>query len=187
MQIRDLKVKLEHCDDELHRANHAIASMQSEINALERYTRGFNVRIMGISEEDGEDYVARVQQVLNDHFGISDSVIENAHRVGKANVGKPRQVIARFHSRATRRDVMMSARDKLKNTISRITDDLTAKDLEEKRRLIPLMNKLYQDKQRPRFANGRIFANGKLVPRGTINSYLSSLTTTARQNEQVPS
>ena len=72
VQIRDLKVKLEHHDDELHRANHAIASMQSEINALERYTRGFNIRIMGISEEDGEDCVARVQQVLNYHFGISD-------------------------------------------------------------------------------------------------------------------
>ena len=81
----------------------------------------------------------------------------------------------------------MSTRDKLKNTIYQITDDLTAKDLEEKRRLIPLMNKLYQDNQRPRFANGRLFANGKPVPRETINLYLSSLTTTARQNEQAPS
>ena len=46
---------------------------------------------------------------------------------------------------------MMGARDTLKNTDFRITDDLTAKDLEEKRRLVPLMNKLYHEKQRPRF------------------------------------
>ena len=186
-QIHELNIKLENRDAELQHANYAIASMQSEINALERYTRGFNVRVMGIPEEEGEDCVTRVNRMLHDHFGISDPAIENAHRVGKARDGKPRQVIARFHSRTIRRDVITGARDKLKNTNYRITDDLTAKDLEEKRRLIPVMNKLYQEKQRPRFTNGRLFANGKPVPRETINAYLSNLTTAPRQNGQAPS
>ena len=185
-QIQDLTSKLEKRDDELHRANHAIATMESEINALERYTRGFNIRIMGITEEEGEDCVSRVHQVLNAHFGISDHVIENVHRVGRARQDHPRQVIARFHSRAIRRDLMMGARDKLKNTDFRITDDLTAKDLEEKRRLVPLMNKLYQEKQRPRFVNGRLYANGKPVSRENINSYLAKLANTT-QNGQAPS
>ena len=76
---------------------------------------------MGITEEEGEDCVSRVHQVLNAHFGISDHVIENAHHVGKARHDHPRQVIARFHSRAIHRDVMMGAWDKLKNTNFRIT------------------------------------------------------------------
>ena len=161
--------------------------MQSEINALERYTRGFNVRVMGIPDEEGEDCVTRVSRMLHDHFGISDPVIENAHRVGKARDGKTRQVIARFHSRAIRCDVITGARDKLKNTNYRIMDDLTAKDLEEKRRLKPVMNKLYQEKQRPRFTNGRLYANGKPVPRETLYAYLSNLTTAPLLNGQAPS
>ena len=56
----------------------------------------------------------------------------------------------------------------------RIVDDLTAKDLDEKRRLLPLMNKLYQEKKRPRFANGRLYAGGKPVSREIINSFLST-------------
>ena len=69
-QIQDLTSKLEKRDDELHRANHAIATMESEINALERYTSGFNIRIIGITEEEGEDCVSRVHKVLNGHFAI---------------------------------------------------------------------------------------------------------------------
>ena len=103
-QIHELNIKLENRDAELQHANYAIASMQSEINALERYTRGFKVRVMGIPEEEGEDCVTRVSRMLHDHFGISDPAIENAHRVGKARDGKTRQVIARFHSRAIRVD-----------------------------------------------------------------------------------
>ena len=58
-------------------------------------------------------------------------------------------MIARFHSRATRHDIMSKAREKLQNTQYRIVDDLTAKDLDEKRRLVPLMSKLYQEKNAP--------------------------------------
>ena len=83
-------------------------------------------------------------------------------------------MIARFHSRATRRDIMSKAREKLQNTPCRIVDDLTAKDLDEKRRLLPLMNKLYQEKKRPRFANGRLYVGGKPVPREVINAFLST-------------
>ena len=186
-QIHELNIKLENRDAELQHVNYAIASMQSEINALERYTRGFNIGVMGIPEEEGGDCVTRVNRMLHDHFGLSDPSVDNAHRVSKARDGKPRQVIARFHSRATRRDVITGARDKLKNTNYRITDDLIGKNLEEKRRLIRVMNKFYQEKQRPRLTNGCLFANGKPVPLGTINAYLSYLTTAPRQNEQAPS
>ena len=67
--------------------------MQSEINALERYTRGFNIRIMGMTEHEDEDCVASVQNLLHDSFDITEPVIENAHRVGSTRVGKPRQII----------------------------------------------------------------------------------------------
>ena len=98
-QLQDLKAKFEHREDEVERANSAIATMESEINSLERHTRGFNIRILGVAEHDGEDCIGRVQELLSDYLNVSEPVIENAHRVGVSRAGKPRQLIARFHSR----------------------------------------------------------------------------------------
>ena len=77
------------------------------VGAGSRVHMGFDIRIMGITEEEEEDCVSLIHQVLDAHFGISDHVIENAHRIGKARQDHPRKVIARFHSHAIRRDVMM--------------------------------------------------------------------------------
>ena len=84
-------------------------------------------------------------------------------------------MIARFHSRGTRRSLMAIASEKLAGTNLRFTDDLTARDLETKKRVTPMMNKLYLDKQKPRFVNGRLYSNGKLVPQEVIDAFLSHL------------
>ena len=68
-------------------------------------------------------------------------------------------MIAIFHSRALRRSVMAAAKQKLAETPYRSVDDLTAKDLEAKKRVLPFMEKLYKDNMRPRFANGLPRAN----------------------------
>ena len=75
------------------------------------------------------------------YFDIPAGSIENAHRVGQSSGGKPRQIIARFYSRVTRRLVMTSAREALAGTGFRLVDDLTPKDLEAKRRVLPYMEK----------------------------------------------
>ena len=61
----------------------------------------------------------------------------------------------------------------------RFIDDLTQKDLDEKRRLKPLMDKLYNDNKRPRFLNGRLYAEGRAVSRETINSFLATVSATS--------
>ena len=138
-ELQDLKAKFEYRENEVERANSALATMESEINSLERYTRGFNIRIMGVAKHDDEYCIGRIQELLSEFFNVSEPVIENAHRVGISRAGKPRRLIARFHSRAFRRDVISVAREQLKDTRYRMADDLTAKDLDEKRRLRPLM------------------------------------------------
>ena len=173
-EIRALKEKLDNRNTELDRAKFAIGSLETELNALQRYTRGFNIRIIGMPESDSENCITSIQEVLKEKFGLNSPVIENAHRVGSNRGGKPRQVIARFFSRAVRRDVMTVAKKKLEGTGYRFVDDLTNKDLEEKRRLTPLMDELYRDNQRPRFVNGRLYANGRPVSREAINSFLAT-------------
>ena len=148
-------------------------SLETELNALQRYTRGFNICIIGMPESDSENCITSIQVVLKEKFGLNSPVIKNAHHVGSNRGGKPRQVIARFFSRAVRRDVMIVAKEKLEGTGYRFIDDLTNKDL-EKRRLKPLMNELYRDNQRPRFVNGRLYGNGRPVTREAINSFLAA-------------
>ena len=94
--------------------------METDLNSLERYTRSFNFRILGLPERKDENCVDSVHQILKDKFGIATTVIENAHRVGLSRDDKLRQMIARFYSRATRRAVMTSAREnssKYRNTL----------------------------------------------------------------------
>ena len=178
-QILDLKDQIQRRETELDSAKSTISSMATDLNSLERYTRSFNFRILGLPERKDENCIDSVHQILKDKFGIATTVIENAHRVGLSRDDKPRQMIARFYSRATRRAVMTSARETLQNTGMRFIDDLTQKDLDEKRRLKPLMNKLYNDNKRPRFLNGRLYAEGRAVSRETINSFLATVPATS--------
>ena len=90
-------------------------------------------------------------------------------------VSRVNSLYNRLYSRSTRRSVMAVAREKLAETGVRIIDDLTPRDMEAKKRVIPLMNKLYSDKQKPRFVNGKLYSNGKLVPQETIDAFLSQL------------
>ena len=47
-------------------------------------------------------------------------------------------------------------------------------DWQEKRRVQPLMNKLYKENKRPFFRNGRLYAENRPVPFGLIDNFLSS-------------
>ena len=131
-EIRDLKEKLDNRNTELDHAKFAIGSVETELNALRRYTRGFNIRIICMPESDRENCITSIQVVLKEKFGLNSPVIENAHRVGSNRGGKLREVIARFFSRTVCWDVMTVAKEKLEGTIYRFVDDLTNKDLEEK-------------------------------------------------------
>ena len=84
-----------------------VNTLQSQILDLQRYTGGFNTRIFGIPKA----------------LGLNRPAIESAHRTGSDTKNKLKQIIARFHSRFTRRAVMVSAREKLQGTGIRFVDD----------------------------------------------------------------
>ena len=69
---------------------------------------------------------------------------------------------------------MASAREKLQGTGIRFTDDLTAVDLEEKKRLKPLMADLYHKNMKPRFIQGRLYANRQLVSQEQIKAFFDN-------------
>ena len=172
--IATIKKQLKDFQIESQQASATIGSLQSETSNLQRYTRSYNVRVLGIPEKDSEDCVATVEDILSRYFDVPVGTIENAHRVGKSGGGKPRQLIARFFSRVTRRLVMTSARDAFANTGIRFVDDLTPKDLEAKCRILPYMEKLNADNKKPRFIDGRLFSEGRPVPAEVNNAFLAN-------------
>ena len=107
-QIQELKIQLQQRESQLDSAFYTISS---DLNSLERYTRLFNFRILGLRESEVENCINSVRQILKDKFDIEAPVIENAHRVGISRGDKPCQMIARFCSWATRRDVIISSRE----------------------------------------------------------------------------
>ena len=67
-----------------------------------------------------------------------------------------------------------AARAGLRHDGIRIVDDLTRVDWQEKRRVQPLMNKLYKENKRPFFRNRWLYAENRPVPFGLIDNFLSS-------------
>ena len=149
----------------------SLTNLNAKISRSERHSRSFNVRLLGVPEQDGENWLT--EKLLLDRFNVGGSPIENAHRTGKAVQGHPRHVIARFYSRVTRMEVLRTARSKLTTTRIRIIDDLTQEDLREKNRVRPFMDELYKRQQRPSFRNGRLYAGGKDVALDEIDAYLN--------------
>ena len=170
--IASIKKQLKDYQLESQQARISIATLQSESNNLQRYTRSYNIQFLGIPEKEKEECVVTVEDLMSRYFDIPAGSIENAHRVGQSSSGKPRQIIARFYSRVTRRLVMTSAREVLAGTGFRLVDNLTPKDLEAKRRVLPYMEKLYADNKKPRFINGPLYSEGRPVPLETINAFL---------------
>ena len=151
----------------------SLNTLNAKISRSERRSRSFNVRFLGVPEQDGENCVKLAEKLLLDKFHVGGSPIENAHRTGKAVQGHPRHVIARFYSRVTRMDVLRTARAKLSATKIRIVDDLTQEDFREKNRVRPFMDELYKRQQRPSFRKCRLYADGKEVALDVINAFLN--------------
>ena len=101
-ELADLKQAVKELRNKSQQDTSIINSLAPDMNSLQRYTRSFKARILGIPQEKDENCVESVERLFVEHFGVLNGSIEISHRVGKSDAGKPRQMIARFHSRATR-------------------------------------------------------------------------------------
>ena len=153
-----------------------VAMLKRQINDLERYTRSFNLRFLSIPEADDENCRSVLSNLLKTHLKIDGDIIENAHRTGrKPDGGKPRQLIARFHSRIVRNKVITAARKAEVKPPFIVVDDLTYIDLEEKRRVGPLMKKLYREGKRSRFHGGRLYVGRRALTQEQVQAQLDGI------------
>ena len=90
-EITSIKKQLKDFQLESQQARISIATLQSESNNLQRYTRSYNVQFLGIPEKEKEECVVTVEDLMSRYFDVPAGSIENAHRVGQSSGGKPRK------------------------------------------------------------------------------------------------
>ena len=171
--LETLQKALAEATREIADSHTAMAKLSETVSRQERHSRAFNIRVLGVREENGENCIHLLERVISERFDIPvGTTIENAHRTGKPTPDRPRHIIARFYSRAVRASVMRSARVKLATTPFRFIDDLSQDDLREKQRVRPYMDELYRQHQKQSFRNGKLYSEGREVTPREIAAYL---------------
>lgn len=144
-----------------------IQTLEEKCNALERHSRAYNLRIIGVPEEPQENCLEKVIRIMDDlDFYESSAEIENTHRTGKKNPTRPRQIIIKFYSRPFRNRVLFAAkrmREADSSFTAKIVEDFTHTDYMKRKRAIPKMTQAVREGARATFRNGNLIINGKIV------------------------
>ena len=135
-----------------------INSLYERLFALERYSRGFNLRFYKVPEQTGKDCIVTLGKIIPKDLK-QKPVIENAHRVGPSrDDGSPRPTIAKFLYRPDRCDILRNK--KLFKNGTYVSEDLIPEDRKRKNDLKAVMQEAYKRGKRPKFRNGKLYIDG---------------------------
>ena len=134
---------------------------------LERYSRDFNIRVLGVNEDEDEDCMTIILNFITS-LGFEDAAVEveNAHRTGKKRDDKPRPIIEKLYSRPFKRRLLQAAKSTDGKEILqgvRIVEDFTPSDFNVRKKALPIMRKAYEDGKKVRFTKGKLFIEGREV------------------------
>ena len=80
-EIHDMNCKIEKMEQGMANNTFMINSPYERLFALERYSRGFNLRFYKVPEQTGEDCIVTLGKIILKDLK-QKPVIENAHQVG---------------------------------------------------------------------------------------------------------
>lgn len=168
--------KLEEVQKELSAKKISTKNHEIEINDLEQYSRRSHIRIRGLNMQHGESYKAAVARLCSTQLGvqIKEEDLDAAHplpqakhdnRNGQQKQQRPPTMIARFHRRDQRDDVIR-ARSVLKDSGIVVSEDMTKKNQD-------LLHRLFVSKQYTSSWSwmGKIYA----IPRGETKAKRMSI------------
>ena len=141
--------------------------LQKRLEHLEQYSRDFNVRVLGVNEDEGEECMTIITDFITS-LGFEDATaeIENAHRTGKKRNDKPRPIIVRLFSRPFKRRLSQVARSSDGKAILRgvrFVEDFTPSDFNARKKALPLMKQAYDEGKKVRFIRGKLFIDGREI------------------------
>ena len=146
----------------------SLNTLNAKISRSERHSRSFNVRFLGVPEQDGENCVKLAEKLLLDKFHVGGSPIENAHRAGTSttrhrSVLQPGNEDGRSSHGASQTERHKDP-DRRRPYPGRPSREEPCS---------PIYGRTIQTQQRPSFRNGRLYADGKEVALDVINAFLN--------------
>ena len=165
--VEDMDNKLIEQVKKLEKVEEEHDRMQQKLYDLERYSRSFNVRIIGVGEENGrsDDGMQKTIEMLEKlGFENPGAEVENAHRTGKYVPGRARHIIAKFYSRPFKHSVLRTFKQTRRgNEEPRIVEDLIQSDFELRKKALPKMKEAYDRGSKVSFRRGRLLIDGKFT------------------------
>ena len=124
---------------------------------MERFSRSFNLRFLGIPEQDGrEDCVSKLENLIKSTLGL-DVSIENAHRTGRSIRGNPRRVIAKFLKRPEKFQVLIRRKE---FSPVLVLEDLIQKDLAYRKLVSSYAKSAREAGKNVKFSRGLLYIDG---------------------------
>ncbi|ROL43547.1 hypothetical protein DPX16_13478 [Anabarilius grahami] len=146
-------------------------SLKSRVEELERYSRRWCVKLLGVKEREEENvrtitinHLARVVPRIKDKL---EEAVDVVHRVGKQRPGgSPRHIIIRFATRRYRDIIWMEAKNSiyLRENALYVKESLSKADIESRNKLWPLVLAARKEGKKAGFSGPFAVINNKLLP-----------------------
>lgn len=150
-----------------------VEELERRANYQKDYNRRKNLRISGISEQQGgetwEETAKIVSDLLECKMELLSMKMERTYRTGLITASQPRTVVARFERFGDREAVIRNAR-KLKGTGIYINEDLCLASLELKKSQFPLMKKAREEGKIAFFRHTRLIIKERTAQRSRTAS-----------------
>lgn len=146
-------------------------SLKSRVEELERYSRKWCLKLLGVKEREGENvrtitinHLARVVPRIKDKL---EEAVDVVHRVGKQRPdGSPRHIIIRFAIRRYRDIIWMEAKNSIylrENVSSYVKESLSKADIESRNKLWPLVLAARKEGKKAGFSGPFAVINNKRI------------------------
>ena len=127
-EIVALRKELKAKDKTIAELKDHIATLETETDNLQQYSRRNSLRISGIPESDTEDPVEKSLTLINETMKVKPKIelsdVDRIHRVGAKSANKSRPMLIKFSTYLARKRVM-AARKSLNRTQVFLNEDLT--------------------------------------------------------------
>ena len=147
--VGDARKSLSTLEETKKRLQEQTEALEKTLERMERHSRDFPTRVLGVVEEEGEDCLSIIQDFFAP-LGLRDAggEVENAHRTGKKPDGKPRHVIAKLYSRPFKRNLLQVAkRQESKDALNgdKFVEYFTPSDFQTRKKALQFMKQAFED------------------------------------------
>lgn len=170
-QMGEVKNKVEQLDVAFEGEKKRVGKLESRITELERYSRRWNLKLHGVSEQVDDKNVRQeviriCQEVVPEEAEHLPYVIDSVHCVGEKRENSHRSIILRFSTRVMRDTVWAAAKKCtfLQNNGLRFAEDLCKADRESRKVLWPFVDSARKNGKQAYFVGGRAFIEKKEIP-----------------------